>query len=387
MRILYVISNPDLDITQNTGYARHILETIKGFELNNNKVKVYQVGGFIKTIQSSSQSKRISFLKKIIPTPIQATIRDILLFKRILKSRLELKKIIIDFNPEIVYERDGYFTCLSSDLAKLGSSWYIEVNAPAIEERQAFSGRSFFRDYTHFLKKNSYSLSLGLFTVSSDLATFLQSKYNVDKKKVIINPNGVDDSHFKPLISNDILGTNYTFGFVGSILPFHGVQELIVAFQDLVIEGLDCSLIIIGDGDELAQLKETVKIRDLAERVTFTGAVMYSKIPEMLKEVSICIMPKSNWYGSPVKIFEYGAMKKPVIAPNVGPVREIITHEYDGILVSNVTELASSMKRLYSDAELCRILGERLYQRVSDNFTWRMNTQRILDTIAKDLMN
>ena len=105
----------------------------------------------------------------------------------------------------------------------------------------------------------------------------------------------------------------------------------------------------------------------------------------MLKVVSICVMPKSNWYGSPVKIFEYGAMKKPVIAPNVGPVREIITHEYDGILVSNVTELASSMKRLYSDAELCRILGERLYQRVSDNFTWRMNTQRILDTIAKDL--
>ena len=160
---------------------------------------------------------------------------------------------------------------------------------------------------------------------------------------------------------------------------------LIEAFNGIKDDCPHSRLLIVGDGAELPGLESFVRQLGLDTRDEFSGPVNHSEIQLKLSQVSICIMPKSNWYGSPVKIFEYGAMKKPVIAPNEGPVREIITHEYDGILVSNVTELASSMKRLHSDAELCRILGERLYQRVSDNFTWRMNTQRILDTIAKDL--
>jgi glycosyltransferase involved in cell wall biosynthesis len=386
MKILYIISNRDLDLNQNTGYARHILETISGFEALGHEVHLFSFSESDSGIQSiRSNSKFWTSLRKYIPSICLETIKDVWLFHVNQLKIKDLKEFIESIQPDVVYEREGYLVNVGALIDQLNIPWYIEVNAPLIEERRVLVGPSIFSSIGQSFIHKAYKNCSGVFCVSKDLKGYLKTKFSIDPKKINVNPNGVDLCNFELKECRDQVSEVYDFGFVGSILPFHGINVLIDAFAKIKDCCPNSRLLIVGDGAELPRFKAYAHQLGLESRIVFNGPVNHAKIQSKISQISICIMPKSNWYGSPVKIFEYGAMKKPVIAPNLGPVREIITHEYDGILVSNVTELASSMKRLYNDAELCRILGERLYQRVSANFTWRMNTQRIIDTIAEDL--
>jgi glycosyltransferase involved in cell wall biosynthesis len=96
--------------------------------------------------------------------------------------------------------------------------------------------------------------------------------------------------------------------------------------------------------------------------------------------MDICCMMNSNWYGSPVKIFEYGLMNKAVIAPDVAPVRDVIVHEKDGLLVSNsLDEIQNSLKRLMSDSDLRERLAKSWNKKVLENYTWKAAAEKTLN--------
>lgn len=91
-------------------------------------------------------------------------------------------------------------------------------------------------------------------------------------------------------------------------------------------------------------------------------------------------MMNSNWYGSPVKIFEYGLMKKAVIAPDVAPVRDVMKNGEDGLLVSNsLEEIGNSIKTLISDKALREKLAESWNKKVLKKYTWKVAAQKTLN--------
>jgi glycosyltransferase involved in cell wall biosynthesis len=96
--------------------------------------------------------------------------------------------------------------------------------------------------------------------------------------------------------------------------------------------------------------------------------------------MDICCMPKSNWYGSPVKIFEYGLMKKPVIAPNVSPVRDVMKHNEDGILVEpNVQSLKEAILKLIREKTFRAKISTSWHEKVLLKYTWDNAARRIIE--------
>ena len=70
----------------------------------------------------------------------------------------------------------------------------------------------------------------------------------------------------------------------------------------------------MGDGEILSDLKLLCSNLNISDSVIFTGSVAHADVFAYIDLMEIAVMAKSNWYGSPVKIFEYGAMKKAIIS-------------------------------------------------------------------------
>jgi glycosyltransferase involved in cell wall biosynthesis len=168
-------------------------------------------------------------------------------------------------------------------------------------------------------------------------------------------------------------------GFVGSIFPYHGVHLLIEAFSQLD-EKVDTRLLIVGDGAALPELKAQALSAGVLDRCIFTGSVPHRKVYPLMENMDICCMPDSNWYGSPVKIFEYGLMKKPVIAPDVGPVRDVMKDGEDAILVKPKAEaLKAALEKLVEDRNLRDELSHSWHEKVLLNHTWDAAAKKVLN--------
>jgi glycosyltransferase involved in cell wall biosynthesis len=88
------------------------------------------------------------------------------------------------------------------------------------------------------------------------------------------------------------------------------------------------------------------------------------------------------FHGSPIKVFEYMAMAKPVVASNLGQISAILKHRETGLLVTpgDADELADAIIELREDPILALKLGGQA-RTESMNYTWKRNGDRFLDEI------
>ncbi len=106
--------------------------------------------------------------------------------------------------------------------------------------------------------------------------------------------------------------------FIGSFLKWHQVDFLIEAFKKIIESGIQAKLFLVGDGMERMNIQNQVEslTEEIKSQIEFTGYLDGESLYNLKKEMHIGVMPGSNWYGAPSKIFEYGAMKMAVVAPN-----------------------------------------------------------------------
>ena len=90
-------------------------------------------------------------------------------------------------------------------------------------------------------------------------------------------------------------------------------------------------------------------------------------------------MANSNWYGSPIKIFEYGIMGKAIIAPDNQPVNEVVSANEEALLVPpEVEPLAQAMRRMLDDPAGRVNMGVRSQQKIFTHYTWAHNASQVL---------
>ena len=97
--------------------------------------------------------------------------------------------------------------------------------------------------------------------------------------------------------------------------------------------------------------------------------------------MDIAILPHANEYCSPVKLFEYMAMGKAIIAPRLANIEEILTEGTNGMFFEpeNRTQLGNALIRLIEDQEQRKQLGRNARQTVYKKHLWIHNAQRIVD--------
>ena len=237
-------------------------------------------------------------------------------------------------------------------------------------------------------RQNIQNASL-ISAVSDTVRNFLLSNYRkLPEDKIISNPNGVDPEKFRkiddPTVREKyaIPGNMPVIGFTGYFAEWHRIDLLIEAVQSCT---RDVRLLLIGKGP--AAIEE--QLRKLAstknqERIIFTGPVSYDDIPRFLSACDILAVPQDDIqnHRSPIKLFEYMAMEKPVMVSKVGQLAQVINDGENGLVFeNNVKDLTSKLSILMDDPALCSRLAERARTDVMKRYTWKANVQRIIDAL------
>jgi glycosyltransferase involved in cell wall biosynthesis len=259
------------------------------------------------------------------------------------------------------------------------------VNAPLVEEMRAFEGPDLLHFLGHKKEKNKLKNTSRIFSISTALKSFLITEYKLDKAITVI-PNCINPDKEIPSVEevekmrNTLqIQNKISIGFVGSIFPYHGVDQLLLAFELLIKHRKDIKLIVVGGG----ALKEKLEQRAIntlpADSFIFTGKVPHSEVMRYIGAFDIAVMPSSNWYGSPVKVLEYGLMMKPIVAPNNGPLNDIITNNVEGLLVnSGVDNLVNGLNYCIENKEMSMNMSTAFHNKIMKQYTWKKQAEQIL---------
>ena len=394
LRILFYSPHPTHDIVTEVGYATHQRETIEALRELGAEVLPVVLGGTSLEQVPYTDGKAISptgikkWIKKLIPRYIWVSLKDFLLLKHDKKAQRELLKGIQSFKPDLIYERSEYLQDSAVKPCKeFNIPYFVEVNAPFVQEMTQMEGSSIWTGLGHKKEKKKYHAANAIFVVSTVLKEFLVKQYCIDPEKIYVSPNRINIEHFTSK-TNDPLSISLSFkdpsfpivGFVGSILPHHHVEDLLSAFEKCLANGAKANLLIIGGGTLLQDLQSAIAQSPFKDNIQFTGKIPHAQVPSYVQKMDITVMPGSNWYGSPIKIFEYGILGKLVIAPNNGPVCDVMVSKQDGILIESGTEaLYEALQFALQNPQKAIEMGENFKQKIKEKYTWEQAAKMILD--------
>lgn len=396
MKIIYYSPHPYLYADIASGPGVHMREMIAAFKRAGHEVLPVILGeenkgkDWMREQDLSSETSFKSRIKSKIPTLLWETLKDFRLLRHDRRAKRKLKTAIHEFQPDLIYER-GYYMMLSGiEAAKESGIFHIfEMNAPYPEERIMMEGSSLMLTKAARNELLQLKQSDMIVVVSSALSDYVLARLDGPSNKVVITqnaihqlPESISDEMKTTLKTRWQINQNATvFGFVGSIFPYHGVDKLINAFDQLLSRYSNLHLLIVGNGHALSSLRKQVSDLGIGNKVSFTGGVSYHEAPQFIQIMDIAVMANSNWYGSPVKIFEYGAAEKAIIAPDVSPLRDALENGIDGLLVTpDQDNLVKAMIQLLEDHPLRSQLARHFKEKVLTHHTWDLMSNKILST-------
>jgi len=290
------------------------------------------------------------------------------------------------FRADLVYERYNLFF-----FGGLALKWlcrvpfYLEINAPLAEERAIHGGLSLKR-LASFLERSVWRRADHLYPVTGVLADYAVAA-GVNRKAITVNQNGVDPDQYAAIAPRRPMeGGAITLGFVGFLRAWHGIDAVIPLLSE-ADPSQDLRLVLVGDGPALPELMRRVSALGLTDKVKFHGLVPRDRLPTVVTGFDIALQPKSVPYASPLKLFEYMALGRAIIAPDQPNIREILTHERNALLFEpdNPAAFRAAVTRLAADAPLRHALGTQARKDIADrDYTWAGNARRIVEIHRRD---
>ncbi len=200
---------------------------------------------------------------------------------------------------------------------------------------------------------------------------------------IFVIPNGADPDSF-PIGDSPI---ENRIGFMGSFMPWHGVQTLLHAFLDISREKEDARLILIGEpGIQRDSFDREIREMGLSNKVTMTGAVDSTEIPGLLSSCSVLVAPfapgldpvrkdlyrQYGFWWSPLKVFEYMAASRPVVTPDMGMLPHYLRDA--GMLYpeGDTGSMKNMILSLLDDPGKARNFGEKGRKRIERQYNWEM---------------
>lgn len=243
--------------------------------------------------------------------------------------------------------------------------------------------------------KKALGFSDKIIAVTLGIKANLESAYQIPGEKITVVPNGANTSLFKPVEQDECrknLGldpkTPYVC-FVGNLAPWQGVEYLVKAAPSILSRYPDCRFLIVGDGvmkNELLNLSRELEIED---RFIFTGVVPYDRVPVYINASDVCAAPfivaRNAKIGlSPLKLYEYMACGKPVVASAISGVADALEASKGGLSVppENPEALAEAISRLLEKQELREDMGSKGLSYVTENYSWYSVAKQV-DRVCK----
>ncbi|MFA5146525.1 MAG: glycosyltransferase family 4 protein [Candidatus Omnitrophota bacterium] len=230
-------------------------------------------------------------------------------------------------------------------------------------------------------------------SVSSQKLRRLCIGLGVEEERIFDVPVGADPESFNPTVNPDWIKRK--FGLKGRTALYlgqlHGAQyaDLFLRSAKIVLErkGEMLHFMIVGDGAGLGKLKVLAKDLDIEERVIFTGAVEHDKVPAYIASADIAVAPFEDndvtRCKSPLKIVEYLAAGRPIVASDVGDVRAMVGDCAILTEAGSPASLAGGILKLLGDERLRTELGARARKRAEEYYNWGRAAETLLEAYGK----
>jgi len=198
--------------------------------------------------------------------------------------------------------------------------------------------------------------------------------------RIDVIPNGIETDLFSPNGSRERSSEQpVRLICISRLIKRKGIDHLVQALSGLGRESR-WNLRIVGAGRHEGELRKAVETAGLADRVDFHGYCPRTELPELYREADLFVLPSlAESFG--MVFAEAMSCGLPILGSRTGGVPELV-HEENGILVEpgNVAEITQALRKLISDGDLRRRMGENNRRRVLESYGWRVVAERYLQT-------
>ncbi len=259
----------------------------------------------------------------------------------------------------------------------------LEVNASEVHWRRQWSRLRFGR-LGAATERLLLAHSDRIVTVSGNAAAELLVM-GADKDRLRVVPNGVVIERFAraPPRALPFAPGSFVVCFCGLFYPWHGVPVLARAFAELLREVPEARLLLVGDGSERAQVESLLVSSGALDYAYMTGMVEREDVPGYMQAADALVSPHAGvpgFIGSPIKIFEYMAAGRAIVATRVAQLGEILEHERTALLVApdDPIQLAAALRRLALEPDLRRGLGAAAQREAREHHSWEVSLRQTL---------
>ena len=387
LKILYSLPHPADRL--NSGQAGHVIRASAML------AALEALGHTVLKLEAATESSTKSavglyrnVVKKMLPRPLAMRLRDTMRIKHGRGYGNRLIEKIRQERPDVILETHIAFSLAGKNASEAtGVPLVMDDVAPAWEEEQQYGVG--LKNEARAIHKEVTGRAKLLVAVNATLRQYLIDE-GQPAEKVIKVPNGIDGKAFRLGIDGRPVRAQYNIGpekvvivFVGSFQPYHRVDLLLRAFAKLPKPN-DAHLLLVGQGITSAESHKLAESLGLMDRITWTGAMPYDQIGALIAAGDIAVMPATNDYGNPMKVYEYMALGKPVVAPDQPTITELATHEQDSLLFpkEDIDGLAAALNTLITNLELRHRLGAAA-GRIAQENTWEARAQTLVSAMRR----
>ncbi|NQZ22430.1 MAG: glycosyltransferase family 4 protein [Colwellia sp.] len=300
----------------------------------------------------------------------------------------QIKNEIKIEEPTFIYERYSLFMFATVWYAKkYNIPMILEVNDSALVERVR---HLLFKKLACKIEQWTFQNATGLVFISSYFQKLAQDNYQ-NIAPSVVSPNAADTDVFDPTKypieeakANFGLTGKTVCGFAGAFHHWHGIDWFVEEVISELKNHPDLVLFLVGDGPRHQFIKELAETHNITQQILMPGRIEHTEIPKAVAAMDFGIIPDSNDYGSPMKLFEFMAMGKGMIVPDFTPITEVVTNNSNSWLFErkNKQDCVKRFFEIASDTEQLKKVGENAIEYIENKRQWRHNVEQII-TLAQ----
>ncbi|WP_375750132.1 glycosyltransferase family 4 protein [Vibrio sp. HN007] len=363
-------------IASKDGQYVHIEEIIKALELLGHEI-VLVAPKVAENADFGSDGGWVSKLRASLPRFMSELLEFVYSFHVFIK----LCKAIIKHRPDAIYERYNLFLPAGIWAKQLfGLKLLLEVNSPLYNERKEYGGISLNR-LAKWSEYYTWRNADHVLPVTHVLAEYIKQA-GVPEGRISVVPNGIDPNRFHA--RNDStrdkrFSNKLVIGFVGFCREWHRLDEVLALLANE--SNNELMFLIVGDGPVSEQLQHQARKLNIDSQFHITGLVERDDMPYWLDQIDIALQPAVTPWSSPLKLIEYLAKGKAIVAPDAPNIKELLKDNVNAVLFdSDSTESMISCIKSIVDTDALRIEIQQgaLNTIVSKKLTWTNNAERIV---------
>lgn len=285
-----------------------------------------------------------------------------------------------------VFEYAATLQCLGWIFQRHGVLWILQVEALLYYEAKAERKALILDGIAKKLELWSYRQCDVIACVSATLKEILVTEIGIDSHKIVLVPNGVDIQFLDPQLHQPKrVFPGFTIGFVGSLYSWAGLGLLLEAIAELKTTGYDLSLIVVGDGEMKSTWSAQAQALGLAQQVEFVGRVPWQDVPQYIAGCDVGYsgqiqLQMGKMYLSPMKLYEYMSMAKPVVASAFEDATRLVTEGETGFLFEpgDKQTLKQALIAAYAAQDRLSLMGQQARRQIENEHSWANRVEHLL---------